>query len=329
MGSQFIHVESYGREAGKGKQAGHTIDSIVGEAERDDGQCYHVENPIKPVILYGTSFRDAGEEAKKWAEDAKDARGHKLRKDALCIVAGVISAPDDLEDWEKYKKRSLSWLQEKYGKNLKSVIEHTDENHKHIHFAVVPEKGCSFETIHQGYKAQKEADPNRGNRKRSAEEKIAGRRKGVIAYQSAMRGYQDDFYEKVSRIHGLTRIGPARRRLTRSAWRQEQIQAHSIANSLVDIEELALVADKLKNINLEFHQKLEKREKNVKEAEKLNPTGEFLRENFQGLTHEQQRQCWVALKQQAEAIRNQSCTNTKTNTNNLTDGIKHSGGSRK
>lgn len=287
MGSQFIHVESYGRELAKGKKSANTVGSIVGEAERDEGQCYHVKDPKKPDLLYGVSFREAGEEAIKWADSMKDARGHKLRKDALCMVAGVISAPEDLNDWDKYKKDAIKWLHKKYGKSLKSVIEHTDENHKHIHFAVVAEPKKRFETIHQGYHAQRIADPKRGNRNRSKEDKVIGRRFGIRAYQEAMRDYQDDFYKSVSRKYGLTRIGPARRRLTRAEWKLEQAQAVRIAENLEQLQR-----ERVQIIDVAG--KVKARSKVVEEAHKEDVVViyNFIKQQFEGLTDKQRDECW-------------------------------------
>lgn len=298
MGSQFIHADSYGRQAGKGKRSGNTIASIVGEAERDEGQCYHIEEPQKPVVLFGSSFREAGIEAEKWAEPMKDARGHKLRKDALCMVAGVVSAPDDLKDWDKYKKDAVKWLVKKYGKCLKSVVEHTDESHRHFHFAVVAKKGERFETIHQGYAAQREADPLRGDRKRTTEEKSSGRRQGIHAYQTAMRDYQDEFYEAVSKKHGLTRIGPGRRRLSRGEWKQEQEEARKIAATIARNE-------RAEEALRERFTEVVGREKAVQEAEKLNSktTGDFLRKQFTALNQEQINQCWAVLQAKANEFR--------------------------
>lgn len=36
---------------------------------------------------------------------------------------------------------------------------------------------------------------------------------------------QDEFSKKVAMGHGLTRIGPGRRRLTRAQWKAEKAQA--------------------------------------------------------------------------------------------------------
>lgn len=305
MGSQFIHAESYGRQAGKGKRSGNTIDSIAGEAEREDGQCYHIKNPQKPVILFGESFREAGDEAKKWAESMKDARGHNLRKDALCMVAGVVSAPEDLENWEAFKADSLEWLKAKYGECLKSVIEHTDESHRHLHFAVVAKPGERFETIHQGYAAQRGADPKRGDRKRTVEKKAEGRRQGIQAYQSAMRDYQKEFYEAVSIKHGLTKIGPGRRRLTRGEWKQEQAQALEIAANITKIQDRSKVLDSHIEEVIEDQKKIEKATELWKA--KLQ-TGDFqvglrLADVFHSLSKDQINECWAVTKQYADKLR--------------------------
>src|SRR5690606_22889648 len=121
-------------------------------------------------------------------------------------------------------------LKKKYGSTLRSVIEHTDEANPHIHFYVVPELGQRFETVHEGRSA-------------SAEAKAQGLKKGAqnTAYKAAMREYQDDFFTDVAIKHGMSRIGPARRRLSRQEWKQEQqqVQAAALAMKVAD----ASVAD--------------------------------------------------------------------------------------
>jgi predicted RNase H-like nuclease (RuvC/YqgF family) len=46
-----------------------------------------------------------------------------------------------------------------------------------------------------------------------------------------MRAYQDEFSKKVAMNHGLTRIGPGRRRLTRAEWHKEKQQAAFFADA--------------------------------------------------------------------------------------------------
>jgi hypothetical protein len=108
----------------------------------------------------------------------------------------------------------LTWLREKYGDRLKSVVAHDDEAHPHLHFTVVPRIGERFDDIHEGLKAKNSA---------KKENKKAGEQN--LAYIEAMRCMQDEFSKKVAMGHGLTRIGPGRRRLTRAQWKAERAQA--------------------------------------------------------------------------------------------------------
>jgi vacuolar-type H+-ATPase subunit H len=122
-------------------------------------------------------------------------------------------------NFDDFARDTVKWLQEKYGDRLKSVVVHNDEAHPHLHFTVVPRIGERFDDMHEGYKASRLA-------------KEEGKKKGEqnLAYIEAMRRFQDEFSEKVAMSHGLTRIGPARRRLSRPAWKAEQQQAAYFAN---------------------------------------------------------------------------------------------------
>jgi len=217
---QFIHIECYAREAGKGKAGNNTVDKVVAENDRDEGNCPHVEQPMPPIIRYGVGAKQAGELAKKWAETAKDAGGKRLRKDGLCLAAGVISYKNTGKNWDKFREDCIDWLHSQYGDRLKSVIEHTDEGHPHIHFLVVPRNGERFDAIHRGKAA-------------AAEAKAAGKYKGGqnLAYIEAMRDWQDEFSRAVASGHGMTRIGPKRRRLPTAVWNAEQQQAESLADA--------------------------------------------------------------------------------------------------
>ncbi|NOL74620.1 mobilization protein, partial [Klebsiella pneumoniae] len=90
--------------------------------------------------------------------------GHATRKDALCLLAGIVSAPKDIapEAWEAFQRDSVGWLQGKYGKALRTVIAHHDESHPHLHFYVIPEAGNRFESVHQGRLAAAEVKAQGG-----------------------------------------------------------------------------------------------------------------------------------------------------------------------
>ncbi|MDX7052280.1 plasmid recombination protein [Enterobacter kobei] len=214
MSYQFIHIESYARVGSnqKGKSTKWNIHQIAGEAMRNDEDCKHVEHPQEPTVLFGVDAYAAADMAQKWAETSVDASGRKLRKDGSCLLAGVISFPEGRTeaDWKAFRDDSIKYLKEKYGENLKSVIEHRDEAFKHIHFYSVPKPGQKFEDIHDGKKAVLEA--KKGNSKI-----LKGDQNRV--YIQAMKEFQEDFYQNVAIKHGMTKTGPKRERLTREEWK--------------------------------------------------------------------------------------------------------------
>lgn len=268
MAYQFIHVESYSRTSPKkGKNGGHSVASVVNEAIREKNSIPHVENPKAPTYIYGKPLEVLEETCNTWADSMKDAQGRKLRKDALCLAAGVVSMPAETtpEAWEAFKIDAVEHLKAKYGDRLQTVIEHTDESHPHLHFYVVPRPGERFEAVHQGKMA-------------AAESKRAGGLKGAQnqAYKSAMRQYQDEFFETVGIKNGLTRIGPGRRRLTREEWKLEQLQVENaakviaVAQNTVELSkvEAAEIKKKAADGAKEFAEKtLVKADKIIKAAE--------------------------------------------------------------
>jgi hypothetical protein len=223
MGHQFIHVEAYGLNGGKTKDGGtkRSIRQILNEVVRKPGSIPHIENPEKPEIIFGCEPEEIEAICQNYAENTRDEIGRKFRKDGLILLAGVASLPREREeDFEKFSDEVVSFLKEKYGDRLKSVVTHNDEAHPHIHFYAVPEVGEKLEDIHEGYKAAKVA-------------KLEGKLKGEQnqAYKKAMRGFQDNFSKKVAIKFGLTRLGPGVRRLSRKAWIAEQKQAEFFANA--------------------------------------------------------------------------------------------------
>lgn len=225
MAYQFIHIEAYARVAGAGKAGGRNVGNVLAEADRKPGNCPHIDpeklaDPaLAPARIYGLKLDKVEAEANAWAEQAKDAQGRNLRKDGHCLIGGVVSLPNDTPpgDWQRFKNDAVKWLKSEYGERLRSVIEHKDESHPHLHFYAVPEAGKGFASLHPGQQAARKA-------------KAAGLKKGEQneAYKNAMREWQDKFSRDVGQHHGLARIGPGQRRLTRGEWKQEQKQAKAL-----------------------------------------------------------------------------------------------------
>ncbi len=219
-GYQFAHIDGYARQGGKSK-TGQVMSAqqIADEAERKPGAHPHVKEPLPPIQWFGVTPSEAVQQATKWAEQAVDPRGRKLRVDGLCLCAGVVSVPENLPDelWPEYRNEMIRFLKKKHGDRLKSVVEHLDEKYRHIHFYLVPMPGESFGSVHPGVAAAR-ASAARGERKGMQNR----------AYKDAMRSWQDEIYT-VSNSFGLARIGPCRRRLSRDGWKAEQraLAAHA------------------------------------------------------------------------------------------------------
>jgi len=230
MGYQFIHIEGYARTGSKQSRVDRktkeakvrqkwSAAKVAAEAERHPDACPHVREPKPPGVLFGCMPSEAAKQAEDWANDSRDAQGRALRKDGLCLLAGVVSLPAEQEaDWPEFRAACLTWLKHEYGDRLKSVVEHTDEEHPHLHFYAVPLPGERFENLHSGRQASAEAI--RGGKTKGEQSE---------AYKAAMRAWQDKFSAEVAASFGLTRIGPARRRLPRDAWLAEQAQARALA----------------------------------------------------------------------------------------------------
>jgi len=218
---QFLHIESYSRAGSKLKTGSHSLRTIVNEAVREFHSTPHIEKPQAPKYIYGKPLESLEERCEEWADSLRNETGRKTRKDALCLLAGVMSAPAEIEPaaWEKLRSDTVGWLQEKYGERLHAVIEHTDEANPHLHFYVVPNPGEKFDQVHDGKRAVAE---------------VKNELKGVQnkAYRAAMRGMQDDFHAEVGMPNGMLRYGPRRRRLTRDEWKQEREQGKALKVAL-------------------------------------------------------------------------------------------------
>ena len=240
MSYQFFHIEAYSLVAKsyereitikKGSKAGQTeikktetrsLKEIMEEQARIEEACPHVEDPRRPGLLYGVPPMEILPLAEEWADQAKDARGYKVKKDGNVALVGVASLPREMEDdFPEFAEATLKFLKEKYGDRLKSVVVHDDEEHPHLHFTVIPRKGERFDDIHEGLKAKNEAKKNKQKGKAQN-----------LAYIGAMRELQDNFYNKVGIKTGLTRLGPGgRRRLTRAEWQAEKQKSRALANA--------------------------------------------------------------------------------------------------
>lgn len=232
---QFIHVNTYSRTlSAKAKHAKWNAQEVVAEANREPGAHDHVirdfGRALPPNHVYGAPITELTATLDEWAAGTKDTRGRAARKDAVCLLSGVFSAPNTISEdaWEAFRDDAVGWLAEKYGDRLQTVIEHRDEDHPHCHFYVVPRPGEKIEAVHEGKRAEKEFIAAGGSK--NATNKV---------FREAMRGFQDEYFESVAVRHGMTRIGPGKRRLTRAEAMKEKQAAAAAAVAINKAETLA------------------------------------------------------------------------------------------
>lgn len=239
MGYQFAHIETYSRSGGRG--GGHTVRDIIAEARRSPESCLHVATPRPPVLVTGCGLEELERRHDDVVAVARETlangRQRAVRKDTASLFACVLSHPATPDECradpatmaavKSWAKDSAVWLRrdlEARGGVLATVVMHVDESHVHLHAYGLHPSGHA-DRLHPGKLAKKDA---------VAAALVAGRDKrdanaiGDKAYVEAMRTWQDSYSGDVGLPHGLTRLGPARRRLSRAEWKAEQAAAKSV-----------------------------------------------------------------------------------------------------
>lgn len=238
MAYQFVHLESWSR---KPDATGRSTDFIFDEASRKPVASVHVPEPKPPAVIFGVGVDEVRQmhDAAAAAAMTPGARG-KLRKIASTqktlhtVVAShpytveqVLANPKKAAEVRDWERRTIGWLREQYGPALKSVIRHTDEKQWHIHAFVLPTHDSELRAglYHPGVIAKRDV---KAAGARDGEDAKALNKRADVAYKSAMREWQDSYHRTVAVHCGLTRIGPARRHLTREQWKAEQTQAKAL-----------------------------------------------------------------------------------------------------
>lgn len=206
-GIQFVHISVYSlhppKKTSQGADRKWAVRDVLAEAGREPQACLHVPRPRPPHLLHGPSLAELEAEIGAIHARSTDAAGRRLRKDASVLLAGVASYPRGGMEYGYWKQSVLEWLQTEFGDRLRSVVEHTDEAHPHLHFYVVNPHGGNVKDLHPGFRAAKGAQTPKEQR---------------IAYNTAMRAFQDRFWEHVAGPSGLARLGPGRQRMSRAQW---------------------------------------------------------------------------------------------------------------
>ncbi|CTQ73637.1 plasmid recombination protein [Roseibium alexandrii] len=237
MGYQFIHLEAYSRKA---DSKGRSVDWVLAEARRDPKASLHVECPAPPELIHGINLDELAalhdERADVATTTLKNGKMRKVRRDQKSLLTVVASYPTPLkevtensaehESLKSWEQRTVKWLQSQFGDDLMTVIRHTDERYPHLHAYVLPGSDQELRALrmHPGHEAKRRVMDSDSNPSRKKEVNRLGDR----AYRDAMRRWQDSYHKNVGVPSGLTRLGPARRRLSREAWQAEQVAARAV-----------------------------------------------------------------------------------------------------
>jgi len=239
MGFQFAHIESYSRSGRRG--GGHTVADILAEARRSPEASLHVVTPRPPVLVAGCGLEELERRHDNLVEAAREilANGKQraVRKDTSSLFTCVLSHPATPDECradpatmaavKEWAKDSAAWLRrdlETRGGILETVVMHVDESHVHLHAYGLYPTGHA-DRLHPGKIAKKAAVDAALE---SGHDKKTANAAGDKAYVMAMRTWQDSYSQEVGLPHGLTRLGPARRRLSRAEWMAEQAAAKSV-----------------------------------------------------------------------------------------------------
>lgn len=242
MGYQFVHIESFSR---KPDAKGRGTDFVFAEACRKPSASVHVANPAPPIVVFGIDIDRAQELHDTSVASAcvivKDGKSRKIRLDQKTLHTVVASHPYTMDEVradptkrrkvEEWERRTVAWLRDQYGGDLKSVIRHEDESHWHVHAYILPlsDPALRAAKYHPGTTAKRavmDAGPIAGE-----DQKALGKRADA-QYKTAMRQWQDSYHEAVAVPSGLTRLGPQRRRLSRDEWQREQVQAQALKKTI-------------------------------------------------------------------------------------------------
>lgn len=235
MAFQFVHLEAYSRKADK---EGRTVEWIIDEAARVPSASVHIESPRPPQIVFGGSLDDLKEEhnasvlaARIQVKNGRSRAISKVQKTLFTVVASHPFRVDEVEEnrekmaeYEAWERDTVQWIFRQFGGQLKVVVRHMDESHMHIHAYVLP-SGLKANDLHPGLCAKRLAYAAAVEKGESLK---AANKMGDAAFKGAMRTWQNSYQDEVGAVHGLTRVGPGRRRLTKAQWHAERVQAQAL-----------------------------------------------------------------------------------------------------
>lgn len=229
----FVHCQTFAR---KPNRAGQCVKQVIGEGLRAGEYHPHVENPKPPVVVFGdpAGFQELHDDhvdaRRTCAVNNGRVSERAIRHDRHTLFTLVASypvptvavegSPEELARFKQWVNKTLAWVREQYGDQLKAAFVHTDETYPHIHFWCLPDDPSADATLlHPGKTAKRETEARLKKDGVPPREAVAA---GNRALQRTMRSWQDSYHQDVGAPLGMHRDGPQRRRLSRAQWAAEQ-----------------------------------------------------------------------------------------------------------
>lgn len=239
---QFVTYETYNISESS---------DIVNEAMRVPGFCNHVKKPQPPTLLYGMNPFDMLSDlqtkvaAKTKTHFQTNKAGERvevtrrLPPNAQVLFSGVVSVPRDWDDEnadmaDACFRDVVKELKRLYGKNLRGVLTHNDEANRHIHFYVYDDS-LALEKVCTATAAEVAVD--RSKKTETGAERYKARSKALIQYQ-------DTWFTNVFSEYGFSRLGPKRKRESRSVALADRMQREAAARQNFDTKKRQAVVNK-------------------------------------------------------------------------------------
>ena len=209
MPATFFHVEAYA-PVSLGEKA--TLYGVIGEACRDPGFHPHVNNPLEPIVLWGTHPRALLPLIENLRTAGTDRGVRRIPATFPLLIGAVASLPVSPAAFDRdpeLRQRVEAWIEltlqfflAEFAGALKSVVLHRDEPYLHVHAFSLPTPdpvtcAVTVESIWRPMAAQ-------GLARRNGESWWDQRR----AFKDSAKEAQDRYYVTVGQPAHLERLGP-------------------------------------------------------------------------------------------------------------------------
>lgn len=198
--TSVIHFDAFPKYPTQNKLSAR---QVIKKDMRQFGYPARILFPKPPTHLTGLTLDEVLVKAEKQAELARDTVGRKLRKDGLILLRGYVTYPTPIKkltqtdpNFRPWVKLTHSFLRKQFNKQFVSSFAALDEDFYTIRFYVLPtlddQNHLDIASIHPALRARQLVS----NISKAKKEE---------AYNVAMRQFQENYYQEVSRKIGCHR----------------------------------------------------------------------------------------------------------------------------